>query len=583
MLRSQRIVLSLASLLFSIVPALASDPEVLAADERMLQTANMPADGPALLEFFRKRTVRADDWDRLKTLVRLLGDKSFQVRERASTELTDLGSIVVPLLRQALKDPDLEVARRAEECLRRIEQQNPGAALAGAAARLIGLHKPPGAAEVLLAYLPFADDELVADEVCNALSAMSGKDATIPVRIGAASMAQVWMGLTIGLATLPPETALLSALADRVPVRRAAAAEAVCRAGLSRHLPGVRKLLEDPDPLVRLRAGLALAYLREKVALPVLIDLLAVLPPGQAQRAELVLYQLAQDQAPPVPVGRDDAARRLCRDAWLAWWRAHGSAAELARLDKAPRVLGYTLLVFLDDKRIVELDAENKVLWQIDGLEKPLDAQGLPGDRVLIAEYDGNRVTERNRKGEILWEKKIDGPLVAQRLANGNTFIVTQAQFMEVDRTGREIYVRPPPAGESIMKATKLPNGDIACVTTPSITPQARYVRIDVTGNNEPATFPAHVKTFGGRIDVLPNGNVLVPENANNRVVEYDPRGRIVWDAQVSQPVAAVRLANGNTLVTSMNENRAVEFDRTGRQQVWEHKADTRVTRAFRR
>jgi hypothetical protein len=64
--------------------------------------------------------------------------------------------------------------------------------------------------------------------------------------------------------------------------------------------------------------------------------------------------------------------------------------------------------------------------------------------------------------------------------------------------------------------------------------------------------------------------------------VEYDSVGTVVWEATTEQPVAAVRLANGNTLVTSFTRNWAVELDRTGK-EVWSYRANTRVTRAFRR
>jgi outer membrane protein assembly factor BamB len=81
---------------------------------------------------------------------------------------------------------------------------------------------------------------------------------------------------------------------------------------------------------------------------------------------------------------------------------------------------------------------------------------------------------------------------------------------------------------------------------------------------------------------VLPNGNALVPELGNNRVVEYDPDGKTVREFTVEQPIAAVRLPNGHTLVTSMTQHRAIELDRTGK-EVWEFKHATRVTRALRR
>jgi hypothetical protein len=97
-------------------------------------------------------------------------------------------------------------------------------------------------------------------------------------------------------------------------------------------------------------------------------------------------------------------------------------------------------------------------------------------------------------------------------------------------------------------------------------------------------SFPVSLgtKLFGGRIEILPSGNVLIPHNGENKVVEYDSSGKEVWKINIDQPVAAVRLANGDTLVTTMTQNRAVEFDRGGN-EVWEYRAKTRVTRALRR
>src|SRR5207245_1532465 len=103
-----------------------------------------------------------------------------------------------------------------------------------------------------------------------------------------------------------------------------------------------------------------------------------------------------------------------------------------------------------------------------------LDAEVLPGNRLLVAEYYARRVTERNHKGEILWQKDITGPLVAQRLPNGNTFIATDEMVLEIDRADKEIFSFKMPSGERIMKAMKLPNGQIACLTD-----GVRVVRLD--------------------------------------------------------------------------------------------------------
>jgi hypothetical protein len=239
--------------------------------------------------------------------------------------------------------------------------------------------------------------------------------------------------------------------------------------------------------------------------------------------------------------------------------------------------LGVTVVLMLDRGQVMELDAAGRVRWQFEGLEQPLDVQRLPGERVLFAEYKANRVTERNRKGEVVWEKRVDQPLAAQRLTNGNTFIATREGVMEVDKGGKQVFNYNRPFGETIMRAQKLANGDIALVTQLGV---ARFVRLDRTGK-ELKSFGVEVTTSGGRIDVTPAGHVLVPEMNNNRVVERDSNGAVVRQVTVSQPIAVNLLPNGHLLVTSMNELRAVELDRAGK-QVWEFKRDSRVTRAVR-
>jgi hypothetical protein len=317
----------------------------------------------------------------------------------------------------------------------------------------------------------------------------------------------------------------------------------------------------------------------DRAAVPVLIAALPDLPQPAAWRAEDVLYRLAEGRTPPaVTMGGDETGRRKYRDAWAAWWKENGARVDLAKLHERPRMLGYTLVVLLDAGKVMELGPGNRVRWEVSGLLFPLDAQYLPGDRILVAEYHAQRVTERNTKGDILWLKRVVGPLACRRLANGNTFIVTDSQLLEVDRSGTEVFSWSPDNGARIMKASKLDNGEMVLLTTdPSV------VRLDAAGKKL-GSFPVNLgmRLFGGRIQMQRNGRVLLPHNAENKVVEYDAQGKEVWQVTVEEPIAAWRLPNGNTLVTSMSQRRAVEFDRSGH-QVWEYRADTRVTRAFRR
>src|SRR5262249_43389613 len=181
---------------------------------------------------------------------------------------------------------------------------------------------------------------------------------------------------------------------------------------------------------------------------------------------EEVLYRLAEDRAPEGLVGDDEAARKKYRDAWAEWWKRDGDKADLAKLTQAGKFLGYTMLVMLDAGRIFEVDADGKTRWQIDGLDFPLDAQRLPGDRVLVAEYQAARVTERARRGTLLWEKPVAEPLAAQRLPNGNTFIATRNSLLEVDRAGRQVGGNLMQQDGLIMKAQKLDKGEVGVVVT---------------------------------------------------------------------------------------------------------------------
>ena len=71
----------------------------------------------------------------------------------------------------------------------------------------------------------------------------------------------------------------------------------------------------------------------------------------------------------------------------------------------------------------------------------------------MVAEHNGNRVTERNRNGEIVWEQRVPQPLAAQRLPNGNTFIATQTQFVEVDPSGKPVMTTKPRPSSSAARA----------------------------------------------------------------------------------------------------------------------------------
>src|SRR5262249_45927581 len=144
-------------------------------DEEALRQAGIKTDTPLLIDLFRKRTLDPSGQNRVAALVGQLGDPSFSIREKAAQSLMGLGPIAVPFLRQPSRSRDLEVARRAEECLQRIDGSTQ-IGLVGAAARLLAVRKAPGTVEALLAFLPFARSEADVADVQSALAALAACD-----------------------------------------------------------------------------------------------------------------------------------------------------------------------------------------------------------------------------------------------------------------------------------------------------------------------------------------------------------------------------------------------------------------------
>jgi hypothetical protein len=413
--------------------------------------------------------------------------------------------------------------------------------------------KPPEAGAVLLGYLPFAENESVIDELRLAL-------ATVAMRDGKA------------------DPALLQGTEDRDTLRRAAVAEALLKAKAIPPAEG-HKFLSDSEPQVRLWAGMALAELKDKEAVPPLIALLAELPRERAWQVEDLLCRLAGEQAPQVSLGDDDDSRGRCRDAWVSWWRTNAAKVDLGRLSSGQQMLGYTVITTLDNNggngTVYEIGHEGKPRWKIENLAFPTDAQVLPGERVLIAEMNGGRVTERDFKGKILWEKQVNMPLSCQRLPNGNTFIATRNELLEYDRAGKEVFKHT--MGDfGVYGGVKLRNNQYGMITQ-----FGAFVRLDAAGKEQKSiTISQNIGLAA--VDALPSGRVVVPIWGESKVVEFDADGKRVWEATANTPASAVRLPNGNTLVACNGSQEVIELDRNGK-KVWEHKANGNPWRARRR
>lgn len=503
-----------------------------AEEERLLKENGVATDAAGLLGYFRKQAPTETDRKRQADLVQQLGSDNFDEREKAQKMLLEWHLAALEPLRRGLDDPDAEVRRRSQECLEQIEN-GPGEQLPIAAARVLALRKPAGAAGALLDYLPHARQNTIHEAVFDALVSLAGQPG-------------------------PVEPALQSALKDSVSLRRAAAGFVLGRAREEGQRSAVIHLLADRDPLVRFRTCQGLLAGLDRRALPPLVELLTE-PAGELRwHAEDVLFRLAGDQAPALPSGDDAESRRKQRDLWNQWLANNTQRIDLAQLKDKPPFLSLTLVPEMHANKVWEYDRQGKVLWELANLQCPIDAQVLPGGRVLVAELNGHKVTERDRTGKVLWQKEINTPIACQRLANGQTFIGTNNRLMTVAVDGKETWSYTPEKDFFIHSVQRLASGHFIMVSMAGACRE-----IDAQGK-EVRSLPLPIQGGWSGIEGTPGGRYLLANNSQGKVIEVDAQGKTVWEYSLGGACYATRLPSGNTLVVS-NSTGLYEVDRNGK------------------
>src|SRR5262249_37902152 len=130
-------------------------------------------------------------------------------------------------------------------------------------------------------------------------------------------------------------------------------------------------------------------------------------------------------------------SRQKYQQDWEGWWKEASAKVDLKKLDLDAVGQNYTLVgaqVYKQNRyvhRLVELDNQGKEKWALDDVQYPVFASKTKRDKVLVAEFNANRVTERDVKtGKELWKKQLNSqPVYCERLNNGNTIIATRNEL----------------------------------------------------------------------------------------------------------------------------------------------------------
>jgi hypothetical protein len=208
----------------------------------------------------------------------------------------------------------------------------------------------------------------------------------------------------------------------------------------------------------------------------------------------------------------------------------------------------------------------------------------------LVAQ-DRGKVTILSAKGEVEWQ--VECPFVSHDIAmlpNGNLLLHTgPATIVEMTPEKKVVwqYISKPKEGYSgaveVHAFQRLKDGK----TMISESGNRRIIEVDKEGKivqEIPLTVDkpnAHRDTRMAR--KLDNGHYLVCHEGDGVVREYDEKGKVVWsytldlngrertpghEGHGTEVFGAIRLPNGNTLIAGGNNNRVIEVNREGK-VVW--------------
>lgn len=289
------------------------------------------------------------------------------------------------------------------------------------------------------------------------------------------------------------------------------------------------------------------------------------------------------------------------KNLWLSFLAIGAMASFTVAAEPKYRVLG------CDKGRVAIVDANGKVEWQM-----PLRFGGahdvwlLPNGNLLL--HTGRATVE-----EIAPERKTVWKYTAkplkkkgrveihafQRLANGNTLVAESGncRLVEVSPEGKivkaiPLTVKKPHPHRDTRLARKIANGNYlvahegdGCVR--EYDPLGKVVwsyQLDLGGRPRS---PGHgIKGHG--IEVfsalrLPNGNTLIGGGNNNRVLEINPKGKVVWTLDQKE-LPGITLAWVTTLHVLPNGNRIIGNCHAGpdNPQLFEITKDKKVVWTFK-
>jgi len=230
------------------------------------------------------------------------------------------------------------------------------------------------------------------------------------------------------------------------------------------------------------------------------------------------------------------------------------------------------------ENHVIELNrSTNDVVWNYTWYDQYIehhevhDAERLPNGQTAIIDMGNNRAFTVNEAGKITWQWN-----ATAHIGPGTSF---WKKYVPADAQDNFRKKGPESDWTHMNAITKLQNGDF----------QLSIRNFDVVVDVNPKTNridhvigqPGNHTILNHQHDPMPiehAGTVLVPDSENNRIVElYTSTNAIVWSydgtgsgEKLQWPRDADRLPNGDTLIADSRNFRVLEINRTGH-VVWQY------------
>jgi hypothetical protein len=215
----------------------------------------------------------------------------------------------------------------------------------------------------------------------------------------------------------------------------------------------------------------------------------------------------------------------------------------------------HRFLASIPGQGISLFDLQGKELWSYRC--DPYDACELPAGLILVTERRMGRVFAVSREGKIVWEIcGLEGPVNAEPLDNGHVLIVENdsgrvSEAVPGGATVREILGHRTP-----FDARRRSNGNIVVADSGA----NRIVEYDPQGKkvrDVPARFPNSLCLLGG-------GRTLFTTFTNGTIGEMDESGAVAWERKIGGTLYSIAPEGTTYWVAEGSEGKVLQVARDG-------------------